>query len=45
VFLSFLPMCFFFVGIATSNMQREIRELRQELDDLRREQLKSRTAG
>jgi len=27
----FLPMCFFFVGSALSNVQREIRELRAQL--------------
>ena len=31
VFLCFLPMCFFFVGSAIRNMQREIRELRAQL--------------
>ena len=30
-FFAFLPMCFFFVGAATSQMQREIRELRKQL--------------
>ncbi|HTD86149.1 MAG TPA: hypothetical protein VK850_06195 [Candidatus Binatia bacterium] len=35
VFFCFLPMCFFFVGAATVQMQKEIRELRNELADLR----------
>ena len=30
-FYAFLPMCFFFVGSATLQLQREIRELRQKL--------------
>jgi hypothetical protein len=30
-FFAFLPMCFFFVGAATSQMQREIRELRKQI--------------
>ncbi len=33
-FFAFLPMCFFFVGAATSGMQREIRELRKQLTEL-----------
>ena len=33
-FYSFLPMCFFFVGAATSQMQREIRELRKQVTEL-----------
>lgn len=33
-FYSFLPMCFFFMGMATSNLQREIRELRQRVSEL-----------
>ncbi len=33
-FYCFLPMCFFFVGAATSQMQREIRELRKQLTEL-----------
>ncbi len=39
IFFSFLPMCFFFVGIVTFGMHRELRELRKRLDDL--EQKKS----
>jgi hypothetical protein len=30
-FYAFLPMCFFIVGVITSNMEREIRELRGAL--------------
>ena len=33
-FFAFLPMCFFFVGAATSQMQREIRELRKQVVEL-----------
>ena len=33
-FFAFLPMCFFFVGAATSGMQREIRDLRKQLTEL-----------
>jgi hypothetical protein len=33
-FLCFLPMCFFFAAIATSNLQREIRELREQVAKL-----------
>ena len=38
-FFAFLPMCFFFVGTATSQMQREIRELRQQLGELKEKQV------
>ena len=34
-FLCFLPMCFFFVGTAVKEMQREISELRNEIAELR----------
>lgn len=33
-FLCFLPMCFFFVAAVTSNLQREIRELREQVAKL-----------
>jgi len=33
-FFAFLPMCFFFVGSATSQMHRELRDLRQRLANL-----------
>ena len=33
-FFAFLPMCFFFVGIATAQMHRELRALRQRLFEL-----------
>jgi len=29
--VSFLPMCFFYVGATTSHMQSEIRELRKQV--------------
>lgn len=34
VFFAFLPMCFFFVGSATAQMHRELRDLRKRLTDL-----------
>jgi hypothetical protein len=34
VFFSFLPMCFFFVGIGTTQMHREVRELKQRVAEL-----------
>jgi hypothetical protein len=34
-FYSFLPMCFFFVGVVTFRMEREIRELRSVITKLR----------
>jgi hypothetical protein len=34
VFFAFLPMCFIFVGFATSQMQREIGELRKHLAEM-----------
>jgi len=33
-FFAFLPMCFFFVGAATSRMQSEIRDLRKQIVEL-----------
>ena len=39
VFFSFLPLCFFFVGAATSSMQLEIRELRKQLTDLQEKKI------
>ena len=33
-FFCFLPMCFFFVGTATSRMQGEIRDLRKQVAEL-----------
>jgi hypothetical protein len=33
-FFAFLPMCFFFVGSATTQMHRELRELRQRITEL-----------
>jgi hypothetical protein len=37
-FYCFLPMCFFFVGLVTSQMQGEIRELRKQLTELQAKQ-------
>lgn len=37
-FLSFLPMCFFFVGSATWQMQKEVRELRKQVAELQGKQ-------
>ena len=34
-FFAFLPMCFYFVGAATSGMHREIRDLRKQIVELR----------
>ena len=45
VFFSFLPMCFFFVGAATSQMQKEIRELRKQVADLQSKQASSHDAA
>ena len=33
-FFAFLPMCFFFVASATTQMHRELRELRQRIAEL-----------
>jgi hypothetical protein len=33
-FFAFLPMCFFFVGSATTQMHRELRELRGRIAEL-----------
>lgn len=38
-FLCFLPMCFFFVAIATSNLHREVRELREQIAKLKEKQV------
>lgn len=35
VFLCFLPMCFFFVGAAVSDMRNQIRELREQVATLK----------
>ena len=37
-FLAFLPMCFYFMGAATSQTQGEIAELRQQLARLTTQQ-------
>ena len=34
VFFAFLPMCFFFVGVATTHLHRELRELKQRVAEL-----------
>ena len=34
VFYAFLPMCFFFIGVTTARMEREIRELRRSVAKL-----------
>ena len=33
-FLCFLPICFFFVAAVTSNLQREVRDLREQVAKL-----------
>ncbi len=38
-FFAFLPMCFLFVGAATSRMQREIRELRDQIAEMHKNQV------
>jgi len=35
-FLCNLPLCFMFVGFMTSHLQREIRELREQLTELQK---------
>jgi len=37
-FFAFLPMCFFFVGTATTQMYRELLVLRQRLTELEEKQ-------
>jgi hypothetical protein len=37
-FLCFLPMCFFFVAAVTSNLQREVNELREQVAKLQDKQ-------
>jgi TRAP-type C4-dicarboxylate transport system permease small subunit len=44
IFFSFLPICFVFVAINLSTMQREIDQLRQQISGLR-ERAASTTAG
>ena len=44
-FLCFLPMCFFFVAAATSGLQREVRELREQLAKLKDKQAGSHDAA
>ncbi len=45
VFFSFLPMCFFFVGSATWQMQKEIRDLRKQVTALQNKQVSSHDAA
>jgi len=33
-FFSFLPMCFFYVGAITSQMSKEIRDLKKQLGEI-----------
>ena len=44
-FYSFLPMCFFFVGVATFRMEREIRELRAVVGTLQANGAAARVAA
>jgi uncharacterized membrane protein len=37
-FLAFLPMCFYFMGLATSQTQIELQELRQQVATLTAQQ-------
>ena len=41
-FLCFLPMCFFFVAAVTSNLQREVRDLRDQVAKLQEKRVGSR---
>ena len=38
-FYSFLPMCFFFVGVVTFQMRSEIRELRNQVAELQQKRI------
>jgi hypothetical protein len=38
-------MCFFFVGVVTSNLQREIRELREQVAKLQEKRAGSQDAA
>jgi hypothetical protein len=44
-FLCFLPMCFYFVATVTSNLQREIRELREQVAKLQEKRVESHDAA
>ena len=44
-FLCFLPMCFFFVAAVTSNLQREIRDLREQVAKLQEKRIGSHDAA
>jgi hypothetical protein len=45
IFFSFLQMCFFFVGSATSQMQKEIQELWEGVADLQSKRVSSHDAA
>jgi NADH:ubiquinone oxidoreductase subunit 6 (subunit J) len=44
-FLCFLPMCFFFVAAVTSNLQREVRDLREQVARLHEKRAGSQDAA
>lgn len=44
-FLCFLPMCFVFVAVVTSTLQREIRELREQVVKLQEKKIGSSDAA
>ena len=44
-FLCFLPMCFFFVAAVTSNLQREVRDLREQVAKLQEKRVGSHDAA
>jgi len=44
-FLCFLPMCFFFVAAVTSNLQREVRDLREQVAKLQGKRVGSQDAA
>jgi len=39
-FLCNLPLCFMFVGFVTSHLQRDIRELREQIAELQKNQVR-----
>ena len=44
-FLCFLPMCFFLVAAVASNLQREVRDLREQVAKLQEERVGSHDAA
>jgi len=44
-FLCFLPMSFFFVAAVTSSLQREVRELREQVTKLQEKRVSSHDAA